>query len=115
MPAKLNSKTKTVLIVHEWWGLNAYPKTRAIQLAELGMIGFCIDMYGTGNVADNPGDAQALATPLYKDPQMAFDRFMAGYSEACKLQGVNKDKMAGIGYCFGGSMVLNAAKNGCAS
>jgi len=112
MPKKLNAKTKTVLIVHEWWGLNNYPKMRAQQLAELGMIGFCIDMYGTGKVADNPTDAQAMATPLYKDPQMAFERFMAGYNEAVKLKGVNTDKMAGIGYCFGGSMVLNAAKMG---
>lgn len=112
LPKKVNSKTKTVLIVHEWWGLNDYPKARALQLAELGMIAFCIDMYGSGKIADNPGDAQALATPLYKDPQMAYERFMAGYSEAINIQGVNKDKMAGIGYCFGGSMVLNAAKMG---
>ncbi len=112
LPKKMTSRTKTVLIVHEWWGLNNYPKTRAIQLAEAGIIGFCIDMYGTGNVANNPGDAKALATPFYKDPQLAFDRFMAGYAEACKLEGVNKDKMVGIGYCFGGTMVLNAAKMG---
>lgn len=112
LPKKLNAKTKTVLIVHEWWGLNDYPKMRAQKLSELGMIGFCIDMYGTGNIADNPTDAQALAMPLYKDPQMAFERFMAGYTEALKIKGVNKEKMAGIGYCFGGSMVLNAAKMG---
>lgn len=111
-PEKITPKTKTILIVHEWWGLNEYPKARALQLAKEGNIAFCVDMYGTGKSADNPKDAQALAMPLYQDPGMASKRFMAAYDEAVKIQGVDKAKMAAIGYCFGGSMVLNAAKMG---
>lgn len=112
MPKRINKNTKTVLIVHEWWGLNEYPKTRALKIASEGNIAFCIDMYGTGKIADNPGDAQALAMPFYQDPALAYSHFMAGYNEAIKLSGVNKNKIAAIGYCFGGSMVLNAAKMG---
>ncbi len=112
LPKKVNEKTKTILIVHEWWGLNEYPKTRAIQLAKEGMIGFCIDMYGTGKIAKDPKEAQTLATPFYKNPEKAYQVFMEGLKEALKIKGVNASKMAAIGYCFGGSMVLNAAKKG---
>ncbi|MDF3029197.1 MAG: dienelactone hydrolase [Fluviicola sp.] len=111
-PVKITKKTKTVLIVHEWWGLNDYPKSRALQIAQEGNIGFCIDMYGTGKIAANPKDAQALATPFYKDSEFSYGRFMAGYNQALKIKGVDSSKIAAIGYCFGGAVVLNAAKKG---
>ena len=111
-PLEISKKTKTVLIVHEWWGLNEYPKERALQIAKEGNIGFCIDMYGAGKVAKNPQDAQALAMPFYSDPEFSYGRFMAGYNEALKIRGVDSSKMIAIGYCFGGSVVLNAAKKG---
>lgn len=112
LPTVVSKRTKTVLIVHEWWGLNDYPKQRALKLAQEGNIAFCIDMYGKGIVADNPEDAQKLAAPFYKDPALAYKHFMAGYNQAIKIKGVDTSKMAAIGYCFGGSMVLNAAKMG---
>lgn len=111
-PKKMTAKTKTVIIVHEWWGLNAYPQNRAKQLAEEGYIAFCVDMYGDGKFVESPQDAQALATPFYQDQQLLFRRFMAGYNTLVADTDVNKDKMAAIGYCFGGSVVLNAAKMG---
>lgn len=111
-PLEISKKTKTVLIVHEWWGLNEYPKERALQIAKEGSIGFCIDMYGTGKVVKTPQDAQALAMPFYRDPEFSYGRFMAGYNEALKIRGVDSSKMIAIGYCFGGSVVLNAAKKG---
>ncbi len=111
-PTVVSPRTITVLIVHEWWGLNDYPKSRALKLAREGFIGVCIDMYGAGKVADNPTDAMAFSGPFYKDPEMAHARFMAGYDAALKIAGVDSEKMVAIGYCFGGAMVLNAAKHG---
>lgn len=111
-PKKITSKTKTVLIVHEWWGLNDYPKSRALQIAKEGNIGFCIDMYGTGKIATNPKDAQAFATPFYQDSEFSYGRFTAGLNQALKIEGVDPSKLVAIGYCFGGSVVLNAAKMG---
>lgn len=111
-PSKITAETKTILIVHEWWGLNEYPKSRALQIAKEGNIAFCINMYGTNVLADNPKDAQTLAGPFYADPAMAYNRFKSGYLEALKIEGVDRSRMAAIGYCFGGSMVLNAAKMG---
>ncbi len=111
-PAKITKKTKTILIVHEWWGLNQYPKDRAIQLSKEGFIAICIDMYGANKVVDNPSDAGALAGQFYADPTLLKKHFDAGYQAALTVSGVNKDKMAAIGYCFGGTVVLNAAKMG---
>lgn len=111
-PKKISAKTITVLIVHEWWGLNDYPKERALQLAEEGFIAFCIDMYGDGQLASDPNGAMKLAGPFYENPDMAYNHFMAGYNAATNIEGVNEHRICAIGYCFGGSMVLNAAKMG---
>jgi len=111
-PTKIDASTKTILIIHEWWGLNEYPKKRAITLAKDGFIAICLDMYGEGIVVNNPKDAGALAGVVYSDASILYKRFDAGYQAALKIEGVQKDKMAAIGYCFGGTVVLNAAKMG---
>jgi dienelactone hydrolase len=111
-PAKVTKNTKTILIVHEWWGLNEYPKTRALQLAKEGFIAICIDMYGKSVGADNPNGAGALSGQVYADTAVLLSRFMAGYQAALTVPGVQANKMAAIGYCFGGNVVLNAAKMG---
>ncbi|MBU3660116.1 MAG: dienelactone hydrolase family protein [Flavobacteriales bacterium] len=111
-PTKIDASTKTILIVHEWWGLNDYPKQRALQLAKDGFIAVCLDLYGAGIVVDNPKDAGALAGVVYSDATILSKRFDAGHQAALKITGVQKDKVAAIGYCFGGTVVLNAAKMG---
>ena len=105
-------KLKTVIIVHEWWGSNEYVRMRARKLAALGYFTFAVDIYGTGKTADNPKDAGALATPFYKDPQLAKGRIEAALEKLKDYPNANADNAAAIGYCFGGSMVLNAAKLG---
>ena len=111
-PKKITKDTKTVLIVHEWWGLNNYVKHRALQVAKEGNIAFCIDMYGTGHMALTPQEADSLAAPFYTDADLSYERFMAGYHQAMRLKGADSLKVIAIGYCFGGSVVLNAAKKG---
>lgn len=101
-----------VLVIPEWWGLTEYPKMRARQLAKLGYIAFVADMYGNGVVADSPSLAQKLATPFYTNPALAGSRFMAGLNKLKTYPQADTTKIAAIGYCFGGSMVLNAAKMG---
>lgn len=101
-----------VLVVHEWWGLNDYTKTRARQLAELGYIALAVDMYGNGKTADNPTDAGNLATPFYQDPQMAKARFDAALEKVKTYPQTDTSKIAAIGYCFGGAQVINMAKLG---
>jgi dienelactone hydrolase len=101
-----------VLVVHEWWGLNEYARTRARQLAELGYTAMAVDMYGNGMTADNPKDAERLAGPFYMDPAMAMKRLDAAIAKLNTYGQVDTSKIAAIGYCFGGGVLLNAARLG---
>jgi dienelactone hydrolase len=105
-------KRPAVLVVHEWWGLNDYPRSRAKQLAQLGYIAMAVDMYGDGKTGDDPKAAQALATPYYKDPTLSKTRLDAAINKLKTFPQTDTSKMAAIGYCYGGFIVLNAAKLG---
>lgn len=105
-------KRPAVLVVHEWWGLTNYPRSRAKQLAELGYIAMAVDMYGDGKTAADPKEAQALATPYYKDPTLAKTMLDAAIKTLKTFPETDTSKMAAIGYCYGGFIVLNAAKLG---
>jgi dienelactone hydrolase len=106
------AKRPAVIIVPEWWGLNEYPKMRARQLAELGYVAMAVDFYGNGIIAGNPADAQKFATPFYTNPALGKSRIDAALVKLRSYSQVDTNNIAAIGYCFGGSMVLNAAKLG---
>lgn len=110
--ANKEGKRPAVLVVHEWWGLTDYPRSRAKQLAGLGYIAMAVDMYGDGKIGNDPKTAQDLATPFYKDPTLAKTRLDAAINELKKYSQTDTSKMAAIGYCYGGYIVLNAAKLG---
>ncbi|MGK2862952.1 MAG: dienelactone hydrolase family protein [Chitinophagaceae bacterium] len=101
-----------VLVIHEWWGLNDYTKSRARQLADLGYIAMAVDMYGNGKTADNPDSAGKYATPFYSNPQMTKARFDAALEKLKSYSQTDATKIAAIGYCFGGAQVLNIARLG---
>jgi dienelactone hydrolase len=69
-------------------------------------------MYGNGKTADNPADAEKLAMPFYMNPQMAKSRFDAALTKLKSYSEVDGNKVAAIGYCFGGAQVLNIARLG---
>ena len=101
-----------VIVVHEWWGHNDYAKKRARMLAELGYSAIAIDMYGNGKTASHPKDAGMFAGEVKKNMAVAEKRFMAAYELLQKQDNVKKDKIAAIGYCFGGGIVLEMARRG---
>jgi len=105
-------KRPAVLVVHEWWGMNDYARSRARQLAEMGYIAMAVDLYGNDRRADNPTDAGNLAGPFYANPAMAKARFDAALTKLKEYKEVDTENMAGIGYCFGGGMLLNLARMG---
>jgi dienelactone hydrolase len=111
---ELTGKLTAILVVPEWWGCNEYTRRRAKELAELGYFAMAVDMYGEGKTASNPGAAQELATPFYKNPKMGLERINAAIEKVKSYSNVDADNIGAIGYCFGGSMVLNAAKLGVA-
>lgn len=101
-----------VVVVHEFWGLNDYAKRRARDLAGLGYSALAIDMYGDGKNTEHPNDAMAFMQAVLKDSAAASARFQAGLDLLKKQPQTNPDKMAAIGYCFGGGVVLNMARAG---
>ncbi len=105
-------KLPVVLVVPEWWGLNDYAKNRAKQLAKLGYFAMAVDMYGDGKQGNDPAAAQALATPFYKDADKGNAILAAALQKAKSYAQADADKTVIIGYCFGGSMALNAARSG---
>lgn len=106
-----SGKTPGVLVVPEWWGLNAYAKSRADQLAHLGYVAFVADMYGKGKVTEEPKQAEEWASQFYGKPLMA-ERARAGLDQLMKVDQVDKAKVAAIGFCFGGSAVQTLAYSG---
>lgn len=101
-----------VVVVHEWWGLNDYAKRRARDLAALGYSALAIDMYGDGKHTEHPQDALAFMQAALKDGPAANARFKAGLDLLKQQPQTDPDKLAAIGYCFGGKVVLDAARQG---
>lgn len=108
----LNSTRPVVLIVPEWWGISDYTRNRARQLAEMGYLAFAIDMYGEGKTAETPGEAQKLSAPFYGTMKIARPRFDAALAKIKTYLNADTTRIAAIGYCFGGAMVLNMARVG---
>jgi dienelactone hydrolase len=103
-----------VLVVHEWWGLNDYARKRARMLAELRYTALAVDMYGGGKRALHPDDATKFSSELMKNFDVAKARFMAAMDVLKRQPTVDPTNLAAIGYCFGGGVVLNMARQGAA-
>ena len=108
----LTGRRPGVLVVHEWWGLNDYPKQRARQLAEMGYVAFALDMYGKGLTATTREGAGALAGKLRNDRPLMRRRAAAGLEVLRKQDLVDPARIVAIGYCFGGTAVLELARSG---
>ena len=108
----LDTKRPAILIIPEWWGLNEYVKMRARELAKLGYIAMAMDMYGNGMNTDSPTVAGKWAGQFYTKPLSAKARIDAALVALKSFQQTDTSKIAAIGYCFGGAMVLNAARLG---
>ena len=108
----ITGKRPGVLVVHEWWGHNAYARKRADMLAKLGYTAFALDMYGTGKLAEHPDDAQKFMQATLADMKVAEARFNVAMQLLQYHPTVKPDKIAAIGYCFGGGTVLHMARKG---
>ncbi len=109
---EIKGERPAVLVVHEWWGHNDYARQRARMLAELGYVALAVDMYGDGKQADHPDNAMKFMQEAIKSAEVATNRFKAAI-DVLKASDVSDDaKMAAIGYCFGGGIVLNMARAG---
>ncbi len=108
----VKGKRPGVLVVHEWWGLNNYARKRARMLAKQGYTALALDMYGNGKVAHHPDDAQKFSSEVSQNEALAKARFEAALALLKQQKTVDADNIGAIGYCFGGSVVLNMARMG---
>ncbi|BCK87658.1 hypothetical protein MIZ01_1449 [Sideroxyarcus emersonii] len=108
----VQGKRPGVLVVHEWWGLNDYARKRARMLAQQGYTALALDMYGNGKMAHHPDDAQKFSSEVSQNEALAKARFEAALALLKQQKTVDADNIGAIGYCFGGSVVLNMARLG---
>ncbi len=108
-----HKKMPGVLVVHEWMGLGAYEKGRAEQLAALGYVAFAADIYGKG-IRPKDGKEAAEFAGKYRgnDRKVLRSRINAALDVLKKQALVDPKKTAAIGYCFGGTTVLELARSG---
>jgi len=101
-----------VLVIHDWTGLQDYTKRRATMLAELGYVAFAADIYGKGVRPVEPADCAKEAGKYKGNLPLLRKRVTLGYDQLLKRKEVNAQKTAAIGYCFGGTTVLELARSG---
>jgi dienelactone hydrolase len=101
-----------VIVVHEWWGHNDYVRRRARMLAEEGYVALALDMYGNGKNTQHPEDAQKFVMEAVSNAAVAKERFSAAYDLLKRHDATDPAKIAAIGYCFGGAVVLQMARLG---
>ncbi len=105
-------KRPGVLVVHEWWGHNDYARERARKLAKLGYVALAVDMYGDGKQAAHPEDAQKFSSEIASNMPLGKARFEAAMAVLKAHKATDKSDIAAIGYCFGGAVVLQMAREG---
>ena len=108
----VTGKRPGVLVVHEWWGLNDYVRDRARQLAELGYVAFAVDMYGADKVTEHPSQAKEWMTEITSNVEQWRDRAEKGLELLKANEHVDAERLAAIGYCFGGATVMQLAYAG---
>jgi len=101
-----------VLVVHEWWGHNDHARNSATRLAQAGYVGFALDLFGKGKVTTHPKDAEAFVAEATRDPAVLVARYNAALEQLKRDPHVDPEKIAAIGYCFGGGVVLKMARAG---
>lgn len=101
-----------VLIVHDWDGLNAYEKRRAEMIADLGYVALAVDIYGKGVRPKNMDENRAESGKYRSDPALLRGRLNAALKALENVPGVDRHKIAIMGYCFGGSSALELARSG---
>jgi dienelactone hydrolase len=101
-----------VLVVHQWMGLTDYEKKRCEMLAQLGYVAFACDIYGKGVRPKNTQEAGAEAGKYKGNRALLRERVNAGLNELRKQSNVDLNKIAAIGYCFGGTTVIELARSG---
>lgn len=101
-----------VLVVPDWMGVTATTRKKVEQLAAMGYVAFAADVYGKGVRPASGKEAGPLAGSYKKDRPLLRARVVAGFDELARQPNVEKDRIAAIGYCFGGTTAIELARAG---
>ncbi len=107
-----NTLKPAVLVVHDWTGRNQFVCQKAEMLAKMGYVGFAVDMYGHGRLGDTVEEKQVLMMPLAQDRGLLRARINAALDAVVSMDNVDKQRIAIIGFCFGGLCALDLARSG---
>jgi dienelactone hydrolase len=101
-----------VLVFHEGLGLGEFAMARARMLAELGYVALAADMFGDRRQARNLQEVVKLVGDLRNEPETLLARGRAALTTIAALPQVDANRIGAIGFCFGGSVVLELARDG---
>jgi len=106
----LSGRRPAVLINHTWVGRDDFVAEKAKKLAELGYVGFAVDMYGKGVLGSGAEENAKLMQPFMDDRQILQKRMNAAFYAVKLMPWVDDSKIAAIGFCFGGLCSLDLAR-----
>ncbi len=109
---QFTGKRPGIVVAHEWMGLNDYAKMRADMLARLGYVAFAVDIYGKGVRPTTAPEAKEESSKFKNDRALLRARGVAGLDVLKSRPNVDITRLAAIGYCFGGTTVLELARSG---
>jgi dienelactone hydrolase len=98
--------------VPEWWGLNDFAKEKARALAKLGYVALAVDMYGEGQFTTDPAEAAKLSGQFRDHSDLWRERVRAAFDALARDERCDPKRIAALGFCFGGSTVLQLAASG---
>jgi len=101
-----------VVVVHDWDGITDHERNQAQKLVKLGYVAFCADIYGKDVHPKTVAECSAASGAIYKDPELFHNRLMAALKTSMAQPKADSNKVAAIGYCFGGTGVLEMAREG---
>jgi dienelactone hydrolase len=109
---EINTPRPAVLVAHDWTGRNEFVCQKALLLAKMGYVGFALDMYGQGRTGNTTEEKMALMQPLANDRVMLRKRICAAFDSLITMPEIDNDRIAVIGFCFGGLCALDLARSG---
>ncbi|MEM9243217.1 MAG: dienelactone hydrolase family protein [Pseudomonadota bacterium] len=112
-PENLREKTPAVLIAPAWAGRDKFACDQAERMTELGYIGIALDVYGEAKLGSNKEENMQLVMPLFENRSLLLQRLKAGLDAVCQMSNVDNDRIALVGFCFGGLCGLDMARAGC--
>lgn len=107
-----NQPRPAVIVAHDWTGRNEFACQKARKLADMGYVGFVLDMYGEGRLGANNDEKMALMQPLASDRALLRKRMLKAFDAVQSMPAVDPDRIAIIGFCFGGLCALDLARSG---